>query len=111
MGGETELDAGRTEPGEWYVSFPLPSSHPNTHHTTVTQDINGLSHAHSLPMHALATLGLTHPPRATQADTRAPATASIPARLEQRTNDHMNTEDEGLQVEIVRNIETLRTSG
>jgi len=45
-------------------------------------------------MHALATLGLTHPPRATQADTRLPAMASIPARLEPRTNNHMNTEVE-----------------
>ena len=45
-------------------------------------------------MHALATFGLTHPPRVTQADTRAPAIALIPARLKQRTNDHMNTEVE-----------------
>jgi hypothetical protein len=45
-------------------------------------------------MHALATLGLTHPPHPTQADTHVPAIALIPACLEQRTNDHMNTEVE-----------------
>ena len=28
MGGETELEAGRTGREQWCASFPLPSSHP-----------------------------------------------------------------------------------
>jgi len=45
-------------------------------------------------MHALATLGLMHPPRATQADNHMPAIASISALLELCINNHVNMEAE-----------------